>query len=57
MRNRYDYQYLQISRQLSEFDIKRYQAAYYPTLSLNGAYQKNALNNTYESVQHKQYLV
>lgn len=44
---RFDYQYLQISRQLSEFDIKRYQAAYYPTLSLNGSYQKNALDNTF----------
>jgi len=45
--DRYDYQYLQISKQLSEYDIKRYQAAYYPTLSLNGAYQKNALDNTF----------
>ncbi len=44
---RFDYQYLQISRQLSEYDIKRYQAAYYPSLSLNGAYQKNALDNTF----------
>lgn len=44
---RYDYQYLQISKQLSEYDIKRYQAAYYPTLNLNGAYQKNALDNTF----------
>ena len=44
---RFDYQYLQISRQLSEYDIKRYQAAYYPTLSLNGSYQKNALDNTF----------
>lgn len=46
--DRYDYQYLQISKQLSEFDIKRYQAAYYPTLNLNGAFQKNALNNTFD---------
>jgi outer membrane protein len=46
--DRYDYQSLQISKQLSEFDIKRYQAVYYPTLSLNGAYQKNALNNTFD---------
>jgi len=46
--DRYDFQTLQISKQLSEFDIKRYQAVYYPTLSLNGAYQKNALNNTFD---------
>jgi outer membrane protein len=46
--DRYDFQSLQISKQLSEYDVKRYQAVYYPTLSLNGAYQKNALNNTYD---------
>ncbi|HEY4934956.1 MAG TPA: TolC family protein [Puia sp.] len=46
--DRYDFQSLQISKQLSEYDIKRYQAVYYPTLSLNGAYQKNALNNTFD---------
>ncbi len=46
--DRYDYQSLQISKQLSEFDVKRYQAVYYPTLSLNGSYSKNALNNTFD---------
>ncbi len=46
--DRYDFQTLQISKQLSEFDVKRYQAVYYPTLSLNGAYSKNALNNTFD---------
>jgi outer membrane protein len=47
-KNRYDYQYLEIQKQLNDFDIKRYQAAYYPTLSLNGGYQKNAAGNTYD---------
>jgi outer membrane protein len=46
--DRYDFQTLQISKQLSEFDVKRYQAVYYPTLSLNGSYSKNALNNTFD---------
>jgi outer membrane protein len=46
--DRNDYQTLQISKQLSDFDVKRYQAVYYPTLSLNGAFQKNALNNTFD---------
>jgi outer membrane protein len=46
--DRYDFQTLQVSKQLSEFDVKRYQAAYYPTLSLNGSYSKNALNNTFD---------
>ncbi len=46
--NRYDYQYLEIQKQLNDFDIKRYQAAFYPVLSLNGSYQKNAASNTYD---------
>jgi outer membrane protein len=47
-KNRFDYQSLEIQKQLNDFDIRRYQAAYYPTLKLNGAYQKNAANNTYD---------
>jgi outer membrane protein len=47
-KNRYDYQSLEIQKQLNDFDVKRYQAAYYPKLTLNGAYQKNAANNTYD---------
>ena len=33
---------------MNDFDIKRYQSAYYPTLSLNGSYMKNAAGNTYD---------
>jgi len=47
-KNRFDYQSLEIQKQLNDFDIRRYQAAYYPTLKLNGAFQKNAANNTYD---------
>jgi outer membrane protein len=46
--NRYDYQYLEIQKQLNDYDIKRYKAAYYPVLNLNGSYQKNAFSNTYD---------
>ncbi|HCL84563.1 MAG TPA: TolC family protein [Chitinophagaceae bacterium] len=46
--DRYDYQHLQISGKLGEYDIKRYKAVYYPTLDLNGAFFKNAYNNTYD---------
>jgi outer membrane protein TolC len=46
--DRYDFQSLQISGKLGEFDIKRYKAVYYPTIDLNGAYFKNAYNNTYD---------
>jgi outer membrane protein len=47
-RDRYDFQSLEIQKQLNDFDIKRYQSAYYPTLSLNGSYMKNAANSTYD---------
>jgi outer membrane protein len=47
-KDRYDYQQAEIQKQISEFDIKRYQAEYYPTLNLNGSYQKNASSNTYD---------
>ena len=46
--NRNDFQSLQIQKQLNDFDIQRYQSAYYPTLNLNAAYQKNAAGNTYD---------
>jgi outer membrane protein TolC len=46
--DRFDYQSLQIAKQLSDFDVRRYKALYYPTLSLTGAYLKNAYNNTYD---------
>lgn len=47
-KDRYDYQSLEIQKQLNDFDIKRYQSAYYPTLSLNGSYMKNAANSNYD---------
>jgi outer membrane protein len=47
-KNRFDYQSLEIQKQLNDFDIRRYRTAYYPTLKLNGAYLKNAANNTYD---------
>src|SRR4029453_9646203 len=46
-KNRYDFQYLEIQKLLNDFDIKLYQAAYFPTLDLNGSYQKNAASNTF----------
>ena len=47
-KNRYDYQYLEIQKELNDFDVRRYQVAYYPVLTLNGSYQKNAASNTYD---------
>jgi len=46
--DRYDYQYLQLSGKLGEYDIKRYKAVYFPTIDLNGAYYKNAYNSSYD---------
>jgi outer membrane protein len=48
--DRYDYQYLQISGELGQYDIKRYKAVYFPTVDLNGAFYKNAFSNTYDLV-------
>ncbi|HLX90183.1 MAG TPA: TolC family protein, partial [Puia sp.] len=45
--NRNDYQDLEITQKLEEYNVKRYRYAYYPTLSVNASYQKNALANTY----------
>ena len=44
---RFDYQSLQINQSLTQYDIKRYKAVYYPTVSLTGVFQKNALGNEY----------
>ncbi len=46
--DRFDFQSLQINKQLSDYNIRAYKALYYPTVSLTGAFQKNAYNNTYD---------
>jgi len=46
--NRNDYQGLQISKKLGEYNVKKYKYSYLPTASINGAYQKNAYSNTYD---------
>ena len=45
--NRNDYQSLMLNQKLNEYNVKRYKYSYYPTVSLNGSYQKNAYSNTY----------
>lgn len=44
-KDRKDYQYAQIGRQLNEFNIRRYKLSQIPTVSLNGQYAKNAQRN------------
>lgn len=45
--NRNDYQSLMLNQKLNEYNVKRYKYSYYPTVSLNGSYQKNSFSNTY----------
>lgn len=45
--DRNDYQYLLLSKKLGDYNIKRYKYSYWPTIDLNGSYQKNALANQY----------
>jgi len=46
--NRKDYQYLQVVRQLNQYNVKRYQLAYIPTLALNGVYSKTAQRTKFD---------
>ncbi len=45
--DRKEFQYLSLARKLNEFNIKRYQLSYIPTLSLTGSYSKNAQRNQF----------
>lgn len=44
-KDRKDYQYAQIGKQLNEYNIRRYKLSQIPTVSLNGQYAKNAQRN------------
>ena len=46
--DRKDFQYLSLAKKLNEFNIKRYQLSYIPTLNLNASYSKNAQRNTFD---------
>ncbi|MFY7964189.1 MAG: TolC family protein [Chitinophagaceae bacterium] len=45
--DRKDFQYLNLVKKLNEFNIKRYQLSYLPTISFNGTYSKQAQRNKY----------
>jgi outer membrane protein TolC len=47
---RKEYQYAELGIKLNEFNIKRYQLSRYPTLSLNGYYNKNAQRNEFNFI-------
>lgn len=44
---RKDFQYLQLAKKLGEYNIKRYQLSYLPTISFNAAYSKQAQRSKY----------
>ena len=45
--DRNDYQYLLLTEKLGDYNIKRYKYSYWPTINLNGSFQKNAYANEY----------
>jgi outer membrane protein TolC len=45
---RKDFQYLTSIKKLSEYNIKRYQLSYLPSISMNGAYTKNAQRTKFD---------
>lgn len=45
--DRKEYQYLQIAKTLNQYNVKRYQLNYLPTISFNANYSKQALRNKY----------
>jgi outer membrane protein TolC len=45
---RKDFQYLTTVKKLSEFNIKRYQLSFLPTITMNGAYTKNAQRTKFD---------
>jgi len=46
--DRKEYQYLELAKKLNEYNIKRYQLSYLPTLSMNYAYNENAQRQTFD---------
>jgi outer membrane protein TolC len=45
---RKDFQYLTTIQKLSQYNIKRYQLSYLPTITMNGAYTKNAQRTKFD---------
>ncbi|NDA61930.1 MAG: TolC family protein [Chitinophagia bacterium] len=46
--DRKEYQYLELAKKLNEYNIKRYELSYLPSLYFSGAYNKNAQRNTFD---------
>ncbi len=50
---RKDYQYLSTVKKLSEYNIKRYELSFLPTITMNGAYTKNAQRTKFDFFDKK----
>jgi outer membrane protein TolC len=46
--DRKEFQYLNIVKQLNEYNIKRYKLSYYPTVALSGVYSKQAQRTQFD---------
>jgi outer membrane protein len=46
--DRKEFQYLELAKKLNEFNIRRYQLSYLPTLNLTGGYNQNAQRRTFD---------
>jgi outer membrane protein TolC len=45
---RKDFQYLNTTKKLTEFNVKRYQLSYLPTVSMSGSYSQNAMRTKFD---------
>ena len=45
---RKDFQYLNTTKKLNEFNVKRYQLSYLPTVSMSGSYSQNAMRTKFD---------
>jgi outer membrane protein TolC len=46
--DRKDYQYAELGKKLSEYNVRRYKLSYLPTVALSGNYAKNAQRNKFD---------
>jgi len=45
---RKDFQYLNETKKLTEFNVKRYQLSYLPTINMSGSYSQNAMRSKFD---------
>ncbi len=48
---RKDFQYLSTAKKMNEFNVKRYQLSYLPTVALGGSYSKNAQRSKFDFLE------